>query len=56
MAHVTGDPNVDALLAKHAEEISRRATLAKEIAKENDRLIANIEARRTKRSGAVGGK
>ena len=56
MAYVTGDPKVDALLEKHAEEISRRETLAQEIAEENDRLIAKIEARRAKRFGVVGGR
>ena len=56
MAYVTGDPQVDALLEKHAEEIGRRENLAKELAAENDRLIARIEARRAKRAGVVGGR
>lgn len=56
MAELTGDPKIDALLIKHADEISSREALAKQIAEENDRLIANIEARRAKRSEVIDGK
>ena len=53
MAYVTGDPKVDELLAKHAEEIKRSETLAKEIAEENDRLIAKRVSKK-REGGPVG--
>ncbi len=56
MPYVTGDPKVDALLAKHADEIKRSEMLGKEIAEENDRLIAKIEATRAKRTGVAGAR
>ena len=56
MAELTGDPRIDALLIKHADEINRREALAKQIADENDRLIANIKTRRAKRFEVNGGK
>jgi hypothetical protein len=36
MAYVTGDPKVDELLAKHAEEIKRSETLAKRVSKKRE--------------------
>lgn len=51
MAYATGDPKVDALLSKHADEIKCLEELAKAKAEENVRLIAKIEASRAKRTG-----
>ena len=51
MAYETGDPKMDALLLKHADEIRQLEALGKEKAAEIDRLIAKIEARRTKSTG-----
>jgi hypothetical protein len=56
MAHVTGDPKVDVLLAKHAEEIKRSEAIAKELAEENNRLIAKIKASRAKPRGVAGAR
>lgn len=56
MVYMTGDPKVDALLTKHAEEIKRSESLAKELAKENGHLIAKIEASRAKRIGVTGAR
>ena len=56
MVCVTGDPKVDAILAQHAEEIKRSESLAKDLAEQNDRLIAKIEANRAKRIGVVGAR
>ena len=54
MASLTGDPKIDALLIKHADEIQRLEALGKEKAEENDRLIAKILASRAKRMGVTG--
>lgn len=51
MAYQTGDPKVDALLLKHADEIKQLEALGKEKAAEIDRLIAKIQARRARRTG-----
>ena len=56
MAELTGDPKIDALLIKHADEIRRLEELGREKAEENDRLIAKILASRAKRLGATGGE
>ena len=56
MAELTGDPKIDALLIKHADEISRLEAFGKEKAEEIDRLIAKIQASRAKRLGATGDK
>ncbi len=56
MEYITGDPKIDSLLEMHADEISRREALAQEIAAENDRLIAKIEARRAQKSEVAGGR
>ena len=56
MAELTGDPKIDALLIKHADEISRLEAFGKEKAEEIDRLIAKIQASRAKRVGATGDK
>ena len=51
MAELTGDPKIDALLVKHADEIKRLEAFGKEKAEENDRLIAKFHELRTKRLG-----
>lgn len=56
MASLTGDPKMDALLVKHAEEIRRLEALGKEKADENDRLIAKIRELRARRVGVTGDK
>lgn len=53
MADLTGDPKIDALLIKHADEIERLEAFAKEKAEENNRLIAKFYESRAKRLGAV---
>ena len=53
MAELTGDPKIDALLIKHADEISRLEAFGKEKAEEIDRLIAKFHESRAKRLGTV---
>ena len=52
MAELTGDPKIDALLIKHADEIARLEAFGKAKAEENDRLIAKFHESRAKRLGA----
>ena len=56
MANLTGDPKIDALLIKHADEIERMEAFAKEKAAEIDRLIAKFHESRAKRMGTVAAK
>ena len=56
MASLTGDPKMDALLVKHAEEIRRLESLAEAKAKKNQELIAKFYASRAKRLAAVSGR
>ena len=56
MAELTGDPKIDALLIKHADEIRRLEAFGKEKAEENDRLIAKFHESRAKRLGAANTK
>lgn len=53
MAYETGDPKMDALLLKHAEEIKELEALGKEKAAEIDRLIEKFYASRAKRTGTA---
>ena len=53
MARLTGDPKIDALLIKHADEIERMEAFGKAKAEENDRLIAKFHESRAKRLGTV---
>ena len=53
MAYQTGDPKMDALLLKHADEIRQLEALGKEKAAEIDRLIAQFHASRAKRLGVA---
>lgn len=53
MAELTGDPKIDALLIKHADEIARMEAFGKAKAEEIDRLIAEFHESRAKRLGAV---
>ena len=56
MAELTGDPKIDALLIKHADEIRRMEAFGKAKAEENDRLIAKFHESRAKRLGTSGAK
>ena len=56
VASLTGDPKIDALLIKHADEIRRLEELGREKAEENDRLIAKFHESRAKRLGAADAK
>lgn len=51
MAELTGDPKIDALLIKHADEIAQMEAFGKAKAEENDRLIAKFHELRAKRLG-----
>ena len=53
MVRATGDPKIDELLIKHADEIMRLESLADAKAKENQELIARFYASRAKRLGVV---
>lgn len=54
MADLTGDPEIDALLIKHADEIRRLEEFGKAKAEEIDRLIAKFHESRAKRMGTAG--
>ena len=56
MAELTGDPKIDALLIKHADEIAQLEAFGKAKAEENDRLIAKFHELRAKRLGTSGAK
>ncbi len=56
MASLTGDPKIDALLIKHADEIRRLEAFGQEKAEEIDRLIAKFHESRAKRMGTVAAK
>lgn len=49
MVRATGDPKIDELLIKHADEIRRLESLAEAKARENEELIAKFHASRAKR-------
>ena len=56
MAELTGDPKIDALLIKHADEIKRLEAFGKAKAEEIDRLIAKFHESRAKRLGRCGSR
>ena len=51
MVELTGDPKIDALVIKHAEEIKRLEEFGREKAAENEQLIAKIKEMRKRRLG-----
>ena len=53
MVRATGDPRVDELLIKHADDIRRLESLAEAKARENQDLIAKFYASRAKRVEAA---